>query len=83
MEDISCGISNRRLTAYALRALKEGGYDAERIRVVEKVGVVIGIGNTACAELEGVLYVIHDEGRKTDVYVLDDDAYYMTASVFS
>ena len=79
--DTPCDLANRRLTTYALRALKEGGYDAERIRVVEKVGVVLAIGNTACAELEGVLYVIQDGGRKTDVYVLDDDAYYMSYSV--
>jgi hypothetical protein len=78
--------ADRQLTKYALEALKEGGYDLKNVRVVEKVVVVTGIGNTSCAELEGVLYVIHcasaDAGanNKADVYILDDDAYYMTYS---
>ena len=71
--------ADRQLTKYALEALKEGGYDLKNVRVVEKVVVVTGIGNTSCAELEGVLYVILGAG-KADVYVLDDDAYYMTYS---
>lgn len=73
-------MNRQQLTRYALEALKEGGYDAEHIRVVEKVGTVMTIGNSACAELEGVLYVIMDGGHKTDIYVLDDDAYYMVYS---
>jgi len=74
--------TDRQLTKYALEALKEGGYDLKNVRVVEKVAVVTGIGNTSCAELEGVLYVIHgaSANNKADVYVLDDDAYYMTYS---
>jgi hypothetical protein len=74
--------ADRQLTKYALEALKEGGYDLKNVRVVEKVAVVTGIGNTSCAELEGVLYVIHGgrECEKADVYILDDDAYYMTYS---
>jgi hypothetical protein len=70
--------ADRQLTKYALEALKEGGYDLKNVRVVEKVAVVTDIGNTSCAELEGVLYVILE--TKADVYVLDDDAYYMTYS---
>jgi hypothetical protein len=70
--------ADRQLTKYALEALKEGGYDLKNVRVVEKVAVVTGIGNTSCAELEGVLYVILE--TKADVYILDDDAYYMTYS---
>jgi hypothetical protein len=78
--------ADRQLTKYALEALKEGGYDLKNVRVVEKVVVVTDIGNTSCAELEGVLYVIHgtssgaSANNKADVYVLDDDAYYMTYS---
>ena len=72
--------TDRQLTKYALEALKEGGYDLKNVRVVEKVAVVTGIGNTSCAELEGVLYVIHGSSARADVYVLDDDAYYMTYS---
>jgi hypothetical protein len=70
--------ADRQLTKYALEALKEGGYDLKNVRVVEKVAVVTDIGNTSCAELEGVLYVILE--TKADVYILDDDAYYMTYS---
>jgi ABC-type phosphate transport system substrate-binding protein len=75
---IAIATADRQLTKYALEALKEGGYDLKNVRVVEKVAVVTGIGNTSCAELEGVLYVILE--TKADVYVLDDDAYYMTYS---
>jgi hypothetical protein len=72
--------ANRQLTKYALETLKEGGYDLKNVRVVEKVVVVTGIGNTSCAELEGVLYVILGASERADVYILDDDAYYMTYS---
>ena len=78
--------ADRQLTKYALEALKEGGYDLKNVRVVEKVVVVTGIGNTSCAELEGILYVILCAGTsastsaRADVYILDDDAYYMTYS---
>ncbi len=74
--------ADRQLTKYALEALKEGGYDLKNVRVVEKVVVVTDIGNTSCAELEGILYVIQDGNgnNKADVYILDDDAYYMTYS---
>ena len=77
---MSVKTADRQLTKYALEALKEGGYDLKNVRVVEKVVVVTEIGNTSCAELEGILYVIQDGGAKADVYVLDDDAYYMTYS---